>query len=72
MSEKAKKRESDKRKPRIVSGLRFLQALETVRVVIDATVDEPLKVYVENFGDERVLEVVTHPDLKVAIVERGA
>lgn len=53
MSEQAEKREGEKTEPRIVMGLEFLLALEaagvlqradrTMRVVIDAQVDEPLK-----------------------------
>ena len=66
----------------MVSGLGFLKALEaagvlqaadkTRRVVIDATVDAPLRVYIENIGDERVLEVLDHPDLQVAVKIRAA
>ena len=66
--------------PTMVSGMRFMMALEaagvlqkadhTRRVVIDCVFNEPLMVYVENVGDERILDVVTHPDLKVAIVRR--
>ncbi|HUW10715.1 MAG TPA: hypothetical protein VM537_13370 [Anaerolineae bacterium] len=66
----------------IVTGRQFLLALEragvlqvedkTTRVVIDAKVDEALMIYIENFGDERVLEVATHPDLKIAVKVRTA
>ena len=65
---------------RVVTGREFLMALEragvlqvedrTRRAVIDASIDDALVIYVENFGDERVLEVTTHPDLRVATVKR--
>ena len=61
----------------IVSGVDFLLALEkagvlqcadqTRRVVIDASATEALVIYIENYGDERILKVVTHPDLRVTV-----
>lgn len=44
----------------------------TTRVVIDAAVNKPLMIYIENLGDTRVLDIATHPDLKVAVVRRSA
>ncbi len=58
------------------TGNSFLKALEdagvlkpedkTRRVVIDATIGEPLMIYIENIGDERVLQLTTHPSLEIA------
>lgn len=39
---------------------------KTKRVVIDASVDAAVKIYIENYGDERLLEITTHPSLQIA------
>ena len=55
--------------PRIIQGKRFIDALlaagvvtpgeRVTRVVIDARVDHITTVYVERYGDERLLDVVS-------------
>ena len=65
---------------RAMSGQDFLLALEkagvlqkadlTRRVVIDACVDEPVLVYIENIGDARLLDVVCDESLGARIVIR--
>jgi len=65
---------------KMLTGMDFLMALEragvlqvedkTTRVVIDAKACGPLRIYIENIGDERVLEVTAHPDLQVAVKVR--
>lgn len=64
-------------KGQMIMGRAFLEALGSAgiirvedhirRVVIDAPVDEALQVYVERYGDDRLLEVVHHPDLRTVI-----
>jgi hypothetical protein len=43
------------------------------RVIIDASVDEALKLYIEEYGDERMLHLDVMPELEAAVtmVERG-
>jgi len=59
-----------------VTSLEFLEALvdagilqpddKTERVVIDAHFGAPLRIYIQNHGDERVLNVTTDPSLQIA------
>jgi len=63
-----------------MSGQGFLLALEkagvlqkadlTRRVVIDACVDQPVFVYIENIGDARLLDVTCDASLGAGIVIR--
>ncbi len=53
--------------PRLIAGKKFLQALADAgiirtedhirRVIIDAAVDTAVSIYVERYGDERLLSV---------------
>jgi len=63
-----------------MSGLDFLLALEkagvlqkadlTRRVVIDACMDNPVIIYIENIGDDRLLDVACDESLGARIVIR--
>ncbi len=63
-----------------ISGHSFLLALEkagvlqkadlTRRVVIDACMDEPVVIYIENIGDERLLNIVCDASLRAGLVIR--